>query len=65
MSPTPHLRFAERYEWDTKAGPRGDGDLVKRRILQQLWREHHVPAGETQPKEEWRDVAVVEEGEVK
>lgn len=46
MSPTPHLRFVQR--------PQG-------RILQQLWREHHMPAGETKPKEEWRDVAVVEE----
>lgn len=57
MSPTPHLRFVMRRH----AYP----VLRTERILQQLWREHHVPAGETQPKEEWRDVAVVEEGEVK
>ncbi len=58
MSPTPHLRFVKRIV------PRPDlgRDVgAEARILQQLWREHHMPAGETKPKEEWRDVAVVEE----
>lgn len=53
MSPTPHLRFVMRRH----AYP----VLRNERILQQLWREHHIQPGETQPREEWRDVAVVEE----
>lgn len=57
MSPTPHLRFVLRPQASNLIG----GPPVKARILQQLWREHHMPAGETKPKEEWRDVAVVEE----
>lgn len=56
MSPTSHLRFVWRNEFFPDC-------LLpsKVRILQQLWREHHIPAGETEPKEEWRDVAVVEQ----
>ena len=61
MSPTPHLRFVVRLQAPHMIG----GPPVRARILQQLWREHHVPAGETKPKEKWRDVAVVDEGETK
>lgn len=60
MSPTPYLRFVRRRVWSDK-----HMHDVNTRVLQQLWREHHMPAGETKPKEEWRDVAVVDEGETK
>ena len=56
MSPTPHLRFEKRRVWSER-----HMHEVNERVLQQLWRVHHIPPGETQAHEEWRDVAVVGE----
>jgi len=53
MSPTTHLRRVERHTYIPK-------HRVER-VLQQLWRAHHIPAGQTQAAEEWRDVPMVKQ----
>lgn len=57
MTPTPHLRFVLRTE-----PVAGNPHLAREvRVLQQLWRAHHIPAGQTQAPEEWRDVPMTKE----
>lgn len=56
MSPTAELRFVVRpARWE-------DGMRVEaRRILQQRWVQHHIPAGMTEAPSEWRDVPTVKD----
>lgn len=54
MTPTPHLEWVDRVIFD------GDTQRVER-VLQQLWRAHHIPPGQTQAHEEWRDVPMIKE----
>ena len=54
MTPTPHIEWVDRIVFE------GDTHRVER-VLQQLWRAHHIPAGQTQAAEEWRDVPMVKE----
>jgi hypothetical protein len=56
MSPTTELRFVVRpAQWV-------DGERIEaRRMLQQKWVQHHIPAGESSAPFEWRDVETVKE----
>lgn len=57
MTPTPYLRFELRTE-----PVKGHTNLAREvRVLQQLWRAHHIPPGWTQAAEEWRDVPTIKE----
>lgn len=49
MTPTPKLRFIERFETDI-----GNNYRVKVRVLQQWWAIER--AGQITPQGEWRDV---------
>lgn len=53
MTPTPHLRWVERHHYVPI--------YRVEKVLQVLWRAHHIPAGQTQAPEEWRDVPTVRE----
>lgn len=56
MSPTVELRFVARpAQWV-------DGERIEaRRMLQQKWVAHHIPAGKTEAEFEWRDVPTAKE----
>lgn len=53
MTPTTHQRWIERHTYIP-------AHRVEH-VLPQLWRAHHIPAGQTQAPEEWRDVPTVKE----
>ena len=56
MSPTNELRWHRRIDPATKR---------EVKVLQQLWRQHHVPPGQTKAPQEWRDLPTEHEGNEK